>query len=563
MIHQQRVGQSASTAIRLMPSGPDAVAGASFPATPTRSTGTARTHILLVEDDSSIRDALTSLLEDEQFAVTAVSNGLEALACLRQSAPPDLIILDLRMPVMDGWRFRTEQKADDLIADIPVLAISADVSPQAAAIDAAAYLRKPLEPETLLAAVNKIVGQLERKRLGKRLEEAERFAALGRLAASVGHEINNPLTCVSMNLEAVTSTLGRFLHTRQTDSEAHASLGELPELFDECRICVDRIRDVVRDLQKLTRSPEVRRGKFSLNEVVDESLVMARHQVEHRARIQKRYGELPAVLGVRSAIGQVLLNLILNAAQSIPEGRADSNEIRLSTWLDPTGAAVVVEVADTGEGIPAGAMPHLFDPFFTTKPVGEGTGLGLSVSYRIVADHGGRIEVDSQPGLGSTFRVILPVTEPSGPVRVPPPALPSGSVDAREAKTSPPARILVIDDLGAIGRSLALVMPEHQVTVETSARGAFARFAAGERFDVILCDLLMPELNGWDVLARAQADWPDLVPRFVFMTGGAFTPESQRFLQRTKHRVLRKPFSIEELTAILTDNARQATSGWS
>ncbi len=519
---------------------------------PPPPTGTRRQQILLVEDDQGIREALRGVLEDEQFAVTTADDGLEALRLLRGGATPDLIILDLRMPVMDGWRFRTEQKADPLLAGIPVLAISADGSPQAAAIDAAAYLRKPLTTDKLLSTVARVLSDAERKRLVHQLEEAERFAALGRLAASVGHEINNPLTCVSMNVDAATSELGRFLHARQ-DAGLHEALGGFMEMFHESRVCLDRIRDVVKDLQQLSRGPAVRRAKFSLNEVLEESLAIARNQVRHRATLHKRYGDLPATFGDRSAIGQVLLNLILNAAQSLPEGRADAHEIRLATWVDSGSDDVVVEVSDTGPGIPAHVLPHIFDPFFTTKPIGKGTGLGLAVSCRIVADHGGRIDVDSQPGRGSTFRMILPVTEPSEVPPAPTPA-PAPRIELR-------ARILVIDDVPAIGRTITVAMPDHDVTVATSARAAFARFAAGELFDLILCDLLMPELDGRDVLARAEVDWPHLVPRIVFMTGGAFTPESQAFLQRTKHHVMQKPFSIEELTAVVAAKMRGEDPG--
>jgi signal transduction histidine kinase len=546
MTLQAQLEQSPITPITLgVP--PPSSAGVGRGETPARSSSGQSRAILLVEDDGEIREALREMLEDERFAVTTAENGLEAMQLLRAGAKPDLIILDLRMPIMDGWRFRAEQKADPMLAGIPVVAISADGSPQAAAIDAAAYLRKPLDTDTLLDVIARVLGEAERRHLVRKLEEAERFAALGRLAASVGHEINNPLTCVSINVDTATSELGRLLRAGQPDPRLHEVLGGFMEMFQESRAALDRIRDVVRDLQRLSRGPEARRSKFSINEVLDESLGMARNQIQHRAAVRKRYGDLPAVFGDRSAIGQVLLNLLLNAVQSLPHGRADGNEIRLATWREE-GGDVVVEVADTGAGIPTHVLPHIFDPFFTTKPVGEGTGLGLAVSSRIVADHGGRIDVDSVPGEGSSFRMVLPVGEPA---RVSPAGAPAPATGLH-------ARVLVIDDEPAIGRTITVAMPEHEVTVVTSAQAAFARFAAGEPFDVILCDLLMPELDGRDVLARVEAEWPHLAPRMVFMTGGAFTPESQAFLQRTEHQVLFKPFSIPDLAALVTATAARA-----
>ena len=438
---------------------------------------------------------------------------------------------------MDGWEFRAVQKSDPALARIPVLAVSADGSAKAAAIDAQAYLRKPLNTDALLNAIGRILGEADRQSLLRRLEEAERFAALGRLAASVGHEINNPLAYVSMNVDLAVSQLEEFVG-RADRSAAVAGLANLPSLFRECRVGLDRIRDVVKDLQRLSRQAEVRRETFSLNDLLDESLAMARNQVEHRARVRKLYGEVHAVVGDRSAFGQVLLNLILNAAQAIPEGQAESNEITLKTYM--RGANVALEVADTGAGIPPHALPHIFDPFFTTKPIGEGTGLGLAVSCRIVADHGGRIDVESKVGRGSLFRVTLPIAQP--PLR-------ETSADGRSPGQGrvTRARILVIDDLPAFGRTISRALTEHEVTVVARANDAFALLAADETFDVVLCDLLMPETGGPGVFERLKADWPELARNVIFMTGGAFTPESRAFLEQTPQAVLTKPFSLEEL----------------
>jgi signal transduction histidine kinase len=508
--------------------------------------------ILLVEDDIAIRDALQGILEDEGYAVATAENGHQALHQLHAHAAPDLIVLDLRMPVMDGWQFRAAQKSEPALAAIPVLAISADGSAKAAAIDAQAYLRKPLSTDALLGAISRILSDAERQRLLRKLEEAERFAALGRLAASVGHEINNPLAFVSMNVDLASAQVNRFLEVGPAGG-ASADLTGLPAMLSECRVGLDRIRDVVKDLQRLSRKSQIARQPFSVNEVLDESVAMARNHVVHRARLRRLYGSLPPVIGDRSAIGQVLLNLVINAAQALPEGHADVNEVTLTTSAQDGN--VVVEVADTGTGIDPQNLPHIFDPFFTTKPIGEGTGLGLAVSCRIVADHGGRIEVDTEVGRGSVFRVVLPVAA----------QLPDGHSDAMAAQaataTPPRGRILVIDDVAAIGQTIARALPGHDVTVVSHASDAFARLAANETFDVIMCDLLMPELGGRDVLERLQADWPHLAASVVFMTGGAFTPESREFLRRLPHRVLMKPFSLDELRTTVMAQMAEGANG--
>jgi two-component system cell cycle sensor histidine kinase/response regulator CckA len=515
----------------------------------------AQRRILLVEDDHSIRDALRGILAEEGYAVTTAENGRQALEQLGSGGAPDLIVLDLRMPIMDGWEFRALQKNDPKLAGIPVLAVSADGSAKAAAIDAEAYLRKPLSTDALLGTITRILSDLERRRLLGRLEEAERFAALGRLAASVGHEINNPLAYVAMNVEQAMNEVDRFFGKEPTGSvagELPSLPASLPTLLRECRVGLDRIRDVVRDLQRLSRQTGARRESFSLADLLDESLAMARNQVEHRARVRKRYAQGLRVHGDRSALGQVLLNLILNAAQALPDGRAEANEVTLTTYA--RDGQVHVEVADTGAGIPPQILPHIFDPFYTTKPIGEGTGLGLAVSCRIVADHGGRIDVESEVGRGSLFRVVLP----AAPVAAGPTLLvESGDPDHTPVR----ARILVIDDLLAFGRTIARALVEHEVTVVGQAEEAFARLAEDDGYDVILCDVQMPELGARGVCQRLAAAWPHLCARMIFMTGGAFTPEAREFLEQTPQTILTKPFSIDELRAAIDELMDDDTDG--
>jgi two-component system, cell cycle sensor histidine kinase and response regulator CckA len=511
-----------------------------------------RERILVVEDDRSIRSALQAILEDEGYGVTTAENGRQALENLLTSVAPDLIVLDLRMPVMDGWEFRAAQKSDPVLARIPVLAVSADGSAKAAAIDAEAYLRKPLSSDALLNAIERILGESERRALLGRLEEAERFAALGRLAASVGHEINNPLAYVSINLDTVFGRLERFLRHDASAAATSEDLVTLPSLLRECRVGLDRIRDVVKDLQRLSRRSDVRRETFSLNDLLDESLGMARNQIEHRARIRKELADIPAVIGDRSALGQVLLNLLLNAVQALPEGRAGANEVTLRTYA--RDEHVHLEIGDTGAGIPPQVLPHIFDPFYTTKPIGEGTGLGLAVSCRIVADHGGRIDVESEVGRGSVFRVVIPVARTA-------PAEPPLVADSDPEETPVRARILIIDDVPAFGRSIARALEDHEVTVVTRAEDAFARLEVSTAYDVILCDLLMPELGGRGVFDRLRVDWPELIPRVIFMTGGAFTPESRELVESSPQMVLTKPFSLDELRSAIDRLMRERDDG--
>jgi signal transduction histidine kinase len=349
------------------------------------SAGADPKRILLVEDDFAIREAVQGVLEDAGYQVIPSQNGRDALERLRSGLLPDLIVLDLRMPVMDGWEFRAAQKNDPNLAPIPVLAVSADGSAKAEAIAAEGYLRKPLSSNTLVETV----------------------------AAGVGHEINNPLTFVSVNVDLAVTELGHWLAKAGGESGPRRAmptpqrLAALREMLDESRSGLRRIRDVVKNLQNLSRPPGAKPELFSLNELLDESLAMARNHVEHRATVNRRYGILPAVVGDRSALGQVFLNLLLNAAQAIPEGHARENEVTVTS--SAREGEVAVDIRDTGGGIPSDVLPHIFEQFYTTKPIGEGTGLGLAVSRRIVTDHGGQILVDSEIGRGSTIRVVLPL----------------------------------------------------------------------------------------------------------------------------------------------------------
>jgi CheY-like chemotaxis protein len=250
-----------------------------------------------------------------------------------------------------------------------------------------------------------------------------------------------------------------------------------------------------------------------------------------------------------SRLGQVCLNLLVNAAQAIEEGHIDSNEIGVSTYTDSHGR-VVIEIRDTGGGMPAEVLRRLFTPFFTTKPIGVGTGLGLSICHRIISALGGEITVDSAVGKGTTFRVFLPPA-PAGTT-----AAPQAPVQA----TEPPARrgrILVVDDEPSILSTIRRILADaHDVTSTTSALDALRRITAGERFDVILCDVVMPHVTGMDFYAELTQLEPEQAHRIVFLTGGAFSPRARSFLDEAPNLRLEKPFNQGDLKRIVRERLR-------
>jgi len=355
--------------------------------------------LLLVEDDGSIRYALSEMLADEGFAVTTAVNGREALDELRRAAPPDIIVLDLMMPVMDGWEFRVEQRSDPLLAGIPLLAMSADLSAKARAIAAEAYVRKPIDFPELLRELHAVIGRATRQRLAT----ADRMAALGTLASGIAHEINNPLTYVIANLQMLAERL---------PTAPDRSTRELVDVVADALDGAERIRKLVKQVQMVSPGQRTeRQSTVALRDVISRTLTLMDNQIRHRARLVLNLDRHDLLVrGDADRLEQLFVNLLLNAVQSIPEGHATENEIRIGLHKMPGQQAAGVHIADTGSGIPLALQERIFQPFFTTRPIGQGSGLGLSICRGIVTALGGEMSFDSEPGVGSTFRVVLPTT---------------------------------------------------------------------------------------------------------------------------------------------------------
>jgi PAS domain S-box-containing protein len=365
----------------------------------------------------------------------------------------------------------------------------------------------------------------ERRRLQEQSAASERLASMGRLAASVAHEMNNPLAYVIGHLE----TLSRAPLDAELQRRAREALEG-----------ANRVRAIVNDLRGLSRGDDERRGPVDFVRVVESACNIAAPHVRHRSRLVRDFGPIPAVLGNESRLGQLVLNLLVNAADAIPEGRAAENEIRIVLRTDARGW-LVLEVSDTGAGIPPNVIDRIFEPFFTTKPVGVGTGLGLAICHDVVRSVGGTITAESAAGKGATFRVTLPPCDHVDEKA----AAPQSSAVAR-------ARVLIIDDEPRVGRVLAeLLRGEHDVDIEVDARDALDRLLHGARYDVIFCDLMMPNVTGMDFQRELEARVPELAARTVFMTGGAFTPRARAFIEQIGGRTLEKPFRIDEVTALI------------
>jgi signal transduction histidine kinase/DNA-binding NarL/FixJ family response regulator len=379
----------------------------------------------------------------------------------------------------------------------------------------------------------------------EQLLQSERMASVGVLAAGLAHEINNPLAAVVANVELCISQIGG-LRERIGETEAVEVLASL----EDAREASQRMRQILKDLKVFSRGEDERPGSIDVARTLDSAIRMASNEIRHRAELVRLYQAVPPAQGNESRLGQVFLNLLVNAAQAIPEGRAADNEIRASVGAAADGR-IMVEIRDTGTGMAPDIVQRLFTPFFTTKPVGVGTGLGLSICHRIVGSMGGEIIVESEVGKGTAFRVLLPATPERTPAR------PADTLAAPRAAAIRRGRVLVVDDEAALAKSIRRILSrDHDCVVLTAAQDAAAQISGGERYDVILCDLMMPTMTGMDLHEALLRAVPEQAARMIFLTGGAFTERARAFLSSVANARLDKPFDPAELRALVNDHVR-------
>jgi signal transduction histidine kinase len=407
---------------------------------------------------------------------------------------------------------------------------------------------------------------------------ADRLASMAMLAASVAHELNNPLGVTIANVGFALEELhGLDVALTADDAEgyremavrlarARASVATVVDALQEASQAGDRARLIVRDLRTFARVDDDRTVALDVRRVVESSINMAYNEIRPRARLVKEYGPTPAVVGNEARVGQVFFNLLVNAAHAIPEGDAEHHVIRVVTRTEEGRSPgrvgrCIVEISDTGEGIPAGSLARIFDPFFTTKLTTKlstklttkrrsATGLGLSICQSIVTAMGGEITVRSALGAGSTFRVSWPGS--SEHVRRPSPTLAPGQTRQTPPLQHARRRVLVIDDEPMMARAVQrLLEGEHEIVATSDPLAAVEGVRAGARFDAILCDLMMPSMSGMEVheaIARVDAEQ---ARRMVFMTGGAFTPLAVRFLEAVENPRIEKPLEHDALRGLL------------
>jgi signal transduction histidine kinase len=513
-----------------------------------------RLRVLLVEDDPNDAELVVLELQRGGYepAMWRVQTAAEMRRALAEEAW-DVIVSDYSMPTFSGPEAFNVLREVGL--DLPFIIVSGTVGEEVAVEAMRAGVHDFLikgHLRRLVAAIERELREAtmraERRKIQEQLLISERMASVGTLAAGVAHEINNPLSVVAGNLlilkqdfESVVRALGALPSTERVVAAASSSFREAVADAEEA---TERVRLLTRDLRVFSHPDEVKREAVDVHNVLESAIRMARNELRPRATVVRRFGDVPKVQANEARLGQVFLNLLVNAAHAIPEGHREDQTITLVTGRQDE--MVVVDVIDTGVGIPPEVLPRIFDIFFTTKPVGIGTGMGLAICHRILTSLGGRIEVQSRVGEGTRFRVLLQRARSGATLELP--------VEA--SKIAGPARertasLLVVEDEPALGRVLPRLLSPHRVTVVERGAEALARILAGERFDVILCDIMMPEMTGMEFHRELSRVRPEIAARVVFMSGGVFTPGVRSFLDEIPNRRIDKPLDIDALRRLI------------
>ena len=365
------------------------------------------------------------------------------------------------------------------------------------------------------------------------LYQREKLAALGSLLAGVAHELNNPLSVVVARA---------VMLEEQGDPATRAAAVKI-------RAAADRCARIVRTFLAMARQQRPERGRVAINDVVSAALDITAYAVRTSGiEVELDLAPVPPIHADADQIHQVLLNLIINAQHALQD-HPGTRRIHVSTRHDGHLEEVHITVADSGPGIPAELRKRVFEPYFTTKPIGIGTGVGLAVSLGIVEAHGGTLSVDCPPDGGAVFRIVLPIGS-VGPH--------SGEAGPQGAPSAQRCRILVVDDEAEIREALNQILTEarHRVVTASSGREALERLAR-ERYDVILTDIRMPDVDGRALYQQIEQRWPERAARVAFVTGDTLTSALRDFAAASGRPVIEKPFLPVDVRRVVAELAMQ------
>jgi signal transduction histidine kinase len=413
-----------------------------------------------------------------------------------------------------------------------------------------------------LASIRDVTDRKRAEELQRRLHHADRLASIGQLASGVAHEINNPAGFILGNLEVLDEHLlmveragARIAHAAQARdlpaisrlrSDLDTVMREMHGMLADSMAGVERIARIVKTLSSFARSDHGEIEPVDVNEVVETACKITYNEIRHRAVLDKDLAPLPQIVADPGKLVQVFTNLLINAAQAIAPGAAERNRVRVVSRV--CDDHITVRIEDTGCGIPAENLERIFEPFFTTKVRGLGTGLGLPLSSDIVRKHGGQMHVSSTVNLGTVFEIMLPL-ETGMVLPAPPPPAPPPPPPPPETRR---ARVLVVDDESMLLDTFRrMLRRDHDVVMVDGGTRAVAELERNPAFDVVICDLMMPDLDGMQLYRILCERWPALRARVIFCSGGAFAAGAREFLERARseHVIIEKPVKRDDVLA--------------
>jgi signal transduction histidine kinase/DNA-binding response OmpR family regulator len=403
-----------------------------------------------------------------------------------------------------------------------------------------------------------IAAEAERTSLSAQLHAADKMRSLGQMTAGMSHEINNPLAALLPTLEALSERFMELADFRfassHNDAKTQRALREIPELLADATAAGRQIKSVVAEMRSFAHPGESRGEQVPLDSLIKDATLLVAREVRFKARLEQSLDYSPSLVVDRALLSQALLNILINASQSIEAGAPERHWIRVATRAYEGG--VLIELSNSGEPISEENVGKVFDPFFTTKGPGAGVGLGLSIAHETIGHHGGYIELTTTPH--TTFSIWLPLDTGKVVHTVQPLANEPLEVgNGANAST----RVLIVDDEHLVRNGFRRALDRHfEVSLAAGGQQALSLIAQND-YDVVLCDLLMPEITGMDLFHRVQASNPDLAARFVFLTGGTANNEAREFLHSVKNARAFKPLDNEELVRLVERAAGRRRSG--
>ena len=515
--------------------------------------------ILIVDDEPVNVRLLERVLNGAGYHDLVTTTDPRTVLELYRQAEPDLVLLDLMMPHMDGLAVLAQLRAERPDgAFVPVLVLTADATEQAkrTALEAGAndFLTKPFEHFEVLLRIrnlldtrraylaleghNRALEATVRERTAQLLQ-SEKVAAMGALLAGVAHELNNPLAVLSGHAQLL------------LDDAIPAVVHRASRIHNAADRCVR----IVRNFLALARQHPPERGETRVRQLIDSALELVAYELrtDGISVDVEVADDLPLLWADPHQLHQVFVNLVTNAHHAMRK-RPGPRRLVLSARRDPASAAVRLEIADTGPGMPPDVQARIFEPFFTTKPVGEGTGLGLSLCRGIIEEHGGTIAVESVPEEGTRFIIILPVVSR-------PAAEAAAAAAATPRPVIRPGRVLVVDDEAAIAELIADALQRDGHQADTAPHGSAALdMLAHAAYDVIVTDTKMPGMDGQAFYEELGRRFPALQQQVIFVTGDVLSREKREFLEATGAPALAKPCNLAELRRLVADVARRGSS---